>query len=61
MMEGVDNGADEILLFNDDDELTEAAACNVFTVNNGVIATPILDQQKLGGITRNMLSRYDSG
>ena len=55
MMEGVDKGADEILLFNDEDELTEAAACNVFTVNNGIIATPVLDQQKLGGITRNML------
>ncbi len=55
MMEGVDSGADEILLFNRADELTEAAACNVFIVIDGQILTPPLDQQKLGGITRNML------
>ena len=55
MMEGVDSGADEILLFNDCDELTEAAACNVFVVSNGTIVTPELDHQKLPGITRNML------
>jgi len=55
MMEGADRGADEILLFNDADELTEAAACNVFVVINGQVLTPPLDQQKLPGITRNML------
>ncbi len=55
MMEGVDRGDDEILLFNANDELTEAAACNVFIVKDGVIATPLLDNQKLPGITRNML------
>lgn len=55
MMEGVDSGADEILLFNDNDELTEAAACNVFIVKQGTIKTPALDTQKLPGITRNLL------
>lgn len=55
MMEGADQGADEILLFNDKDELTEAAACNVFVVRDGCIMTPELDQQKLPGITRNLL------
>ncbi|GAB5414910.1 MAG: D-amino acid aminotransferase [Congregibacter sp.] len=48
-------GYQETLLFNDRDELTEAAACNVFIVKDGVIATPDLDHQKLPGITRFML------
>lgn len=48
-------GSQETLLFNAADELTEAAACNVFVVSNGVIATPALDHQKLPGITRYML------
>ena len=48
-------GYQETLLFNENDELTEAAACNVFVVKNGVIATPQLDHQKLPGITRFML------
>ena len=48
-------GFQETLLFNAADELTEAAACNVFMVRDGVIATPALDHQKLPGITRLML------
>lgn len=48
-------GHHETILFNDNDELTEAAACNVFIVKDGVIATPNLDNQKLPGITRYML------
>lgn len=48
-------GHHETLLFNTADELTEAAACNVFIVKDGVIATPLLDHQKLPGITRLML------
>ncbi|MDP5055145.1 MAG: aminotransferase class IV [Congregibacter sp.] len=48
-------GHHETLLFNAQDELTEAAACNVFIVKDGVIATPLLDHQKLPGITRQML------
>lgn len=55
MMEGVDSGNDEILLFNDRDELTEAAACNVFVVLDDTVVTPRLDNEKLPGITRNML------
>lgn len=55
MMEGVSEGADEILLFNEHDELTEASACNVFIVNQGKVMTPGLDREKLPGITRNML------
>jgi D-alanine transaminase len=53
--DGQRRGAQETLLFNADDELTEAAACNVFIVRDGMIATPELDHQKLPGITRYML------
>jgi D-alanine transaminase len=55
MMEGVTEGAEEILLFNERDELTEASTSNVFIVRDGSITTPNLDHQKLAGITRNML------
>ncbi|MDG1065547.1 MAG: D-amino acid aminotransferase [Luminiphilus sp.] len=55
MMEGVDAGADEIILFNEREELTEAAACNVFIVKNKSVITPPLDIEKLPGVTRNML------
>lgn len=52
MMEAVNEGAEEVLLFNASDELTEAAACNVFVVSNDAILTPDLDHQKLPGVTR---------
>ncbi len=48
-------GHQETILYNQDGELTEAAACNVFVVRNGIVATPLLDHQKLPGITRLML------
>ncbi|MCB1703793.1 MAG: aminotransferase class IV [Halioglobus sp.] len=48
-------GKDETILYNSRAEITEAAACNVFVVKNGVVATPLLDAQKLPGITRHML------
>ena len=52
MMEAIDAGAEEVLLFNSDDQLTEAAACNVFVVCNGTVVTPALDHQILPGVTR---------
>ncbi|MCC2615367.1 aminotransferase class IV [Aestuariibacter halophilus] len=52
---GKDQHADEVLLFNQQDELTEAAACNAFVVIKDEIWTPALDQQKLAGITRQVL------
>ena len=55
MMEAIDEGAEEVLLFNEQDQLTEAAACNVFIVSNGVVLTPELDNQKLPGVTRHQL------
>lgn len=48
-------GHNETLLYNQDGELTEAAACNVYVIKNGIVATPLLDHQKLPGITRLML------
>ena len=48
-------GNNETLLYNQDGELTEAAACNVYVIKNGIVATPLLDHQKLPGITRFML------
>ena len=54
MMEGVGSGAGEIILFDAEDNLTEAAACNVFVVTNGAVRTPQLDNHKLAGVTRNM-------
>ena len=52
IMEAVEEEAEEVLLFNDQDELTEAAACNVFVVCGDIILTPDLDHQKLPGVTR---------
>ena len=52
---GHSRGHGETILYNQHGELTEAAACNVFIVKDGVIATPELDHQKLPGITRFML------
>jgi D-alanine transaminase len=54
MMEAVDEGAQEVLLFNEHDELTEAAACNVFIVAAGKILTPALDHHILPGVTRRL-------
>lgn len=52
--QGQDAGKDEILLYNEQDLLTEAAACNVFVVKDDCIMTPKLDHQLLPGITRNI-------
>ena len=52
---GHSRGHGETILYNQDEELTEAAACNVFIVKDGIVATPKLDHQKLPGITRLML------
>ncbi len=49
------DGQDETVLYNSLGEITEAASCNVFVVKNGVVATPLLDDHKLPGITRSML------
>jgi len=48
-------GHDETILYNHHLELTEAAACNVYVIKDGVVSTPLLDEQKLPGITRLIL------
>jgi D-alanine transaminase len=53
--QGHAQGHNETLLYNQDGELTEAAACNLYVIKNGIVATPLLDHQKLPGITRLML------
>jgi D-alanine transaminase len=53
--QGYAEGNSETILYNQDGELTEAAACNVYVVKNGIVATPFLDHQKLPGITRLIL------
>ena len=52
---GQTQGNNETILYNQNGEVTEAAACNVFVVKDGVVATPFLDHQKLPGITRLMI------
>jgi len=53
--QGFEQGANETLLFNASNELTEASACNAYIVKDGVVITPPLDNQILPGITRFML------
>lgn len=53
--QGVAGGHKEVILYNARGEITEAAACNVYVVKDGTVATPPLDEQILPGITRYML------
>ena len=53
--QGYEQGSDETLLFNAENQLTEASACNVFIVKDGTVITPLLDHQKLPGITRQIV------
>lgn len=52
---GYEAGSQETLLYNSNNELTEASASNIFIVKDGVIATPIQDHQILPGITRQLI------
>lgn len=53
--QGYQRGHNETLLFNANNELTEASACNAFIVKDGIVITPPLDNQLLPGITRHIL------
>ena len=53
--QGQDAHKDEIILFNEHQIITEAAACNVFVVKDNIVMTPKLDHQLLPGITRNIV------
>ncbi|MDE2020826.1 MAG: aminotransferase class IV [Patescibacteria group bacterium] len=48
-------GADEVVITNFDDEITEAAVSNIAFVSNGEILTPPMAAGILGGITRQLL------
>jgi D-alanine transaminase len=52
---GYGNGMSETLLFNANDELTEASAANAYIVSNGKVITPPLSQHILAGVTRHIL------
>lgn len=52
---GFERGANETLLFNLNNQLTEASSSNVFIVKDGAVITPPLDHQLLPGITRFIL------
>ena len=52
--QGHEKGDGEILLYNTNNELTECGACNAYVVKDGVVATPLLDNQILPGITRQI-------
>jgi D-alanine transaminase len=53
--QGVEQGNQETILYNANNELTEASSCNAFIVKDGTVITPPLDHQKLPGITRQIL------
>jgi D-alanine transaminase len=53
--QGFEVGCQETLLFNADNELTEASSSNIFIVKAGVVITPIQDNQILPGITRRLI------
>lgn len=53
--EGYSTGADEALLYNANNELTEGSSCNVFVIKDGKISTPVQDNQILPGITRRII------
>jgi D-alanine transaminase len=53
--QGYQGGNNETILYNSDGELTEASACNVYIVKDGVVITPETDHQILPGITRLLL------
>ncbi|MCP4188865.1 MAG: D-alanine aminotransferase [Gammaproteobacteria bacterium] len=53
--QGHAKGDGEILLYNEKNELTECGACNAYIVKDGMVATPLLDNQILPGITRQLV------
>jgi branched-subunit amino acid aminotransferase/4-amino-4-deoxychorismate lyase len=50
-------GYGEMLFFNHDDELCEAAMANIFLIHSGSLLTPGLDSGCLAGITRGLVFR----
>lgn len=50
-------GFGEMLFFNNDNELCEAAMANVFLIRSGALLTPGLDSGCLAGVTRDLIIR----
>jgi branched-chain amino acid aminotransferase len=57
LREAVARGADEVVMTNLADEITESAVSNIFFVRDGVLCTPPLAAGILEGITRAMILR----
>jgi branched-chain amino acid aminotransferase len=55
LREAKTRGADEVVMTNLMDEITEAAVSNVHFVRDGVVLTPALDSGLLAGVTRRLL------
>ncbi len=53
--QGIESDANETLLFDQSDNLTEASSSNVFIVKNSHIVTPPLSNALLPGITRQLI------
>jgi branched-chain amino acid aminotransferase len=53
--EAVSNGYDEAIFLNRDGKVCEASGANIFGVKNGVVYTPPLSANNLGGITRRSI------
>ncbi|EPJ48979.1 MAG: D-alanine transaminase [Osedax symbiont Rs2] len=53
--QGHASGNSECLLYNTDDQLTEGSSVNAYIVKDGVVITPIQDNQILPGITRRII------
>lgn len=53
--QGHAEGNDECLLYNANNELTEGSSVNAYIVKDGVVITPIQDNQILPGITRHII------
>lgn len=53
--QGHSSGNNECLLYNANNELTEGSSVNAFIVKDGVIITPVQDNQILPGITRRII------
>lgn len=53
--QSVKEGNSETVLYNHQNEVTEASSSNVFIVKDGQVLTPPLDNQLLSGITRQLV------
>lgn len=55
LREARSRGADEVVMINLQDEITEAATSNVHFVKDGAVLTPALGSGLLAGVTRRLL------